>query len=221
MTTENLSNDINAFGKEKLVYISNEDMDDIIDSVNSYDDACSTPSRLVKLIHFDPNHPENHNLKIKDDKAYIYNGDEWIEKEKNESINQLVDKAFNMIVNYYTRRKQLYIEKNSFIKEQGTLLELFPNFTEEIEEKFKKIEEIPIIVDPIFQQLDSNVRREDIFYFYSNNSLFNYFELKNKYLSLKKKGIFNQDELDKIYIEIEKFENSEKEFIVKSQTKKL
>ena len=118
MTTENCSNDINAFGREKLAYISNEDMDDIIDSVNSYDDACSTPSRLVKLIHFDPEHPENHNLKIKDDKAYIYDGNEWIEREKNESINQLVDKAFNMIVNYYTRRKQLYIEKNSFIKEQ-------------------------------------------------------------------------------------------------------
>ena len=219
MTTENCSNDINAFGREKLAYISNEDMDDIIDSVNSYDDACSTPSRLVKLIHFDPEHPENHNLKIKDDKAYIYDGNEWIEREKNESINQLVDKAFNMIVNYYTRRKQLYIEKNSFIKEQGALLELFPDFKQEIEDKFKKIEEIPIVVNPIFQQLEDIVQRDDIFYFYNNNSLFNYFELRNKYTNLKKEGKSSHEELTKIYSEIKKFEQSEKEIIVKSVIK--
>lgn len=216
MTSINSTIDINAFGQEKLGYISNEDMDKIIDSVNSYDDACSTPSCLVKLIHFDPNHPENHNLKIKDDKAYIYDGNNWIEKEKNESINQLVDKAFNMIVNYYTRRKQLYIEKNSFIKEQGALLELFPNLREEIEEKLKKIEEIPIVVNPIFDQQDIKYSNEGIFQFYHKNSLFKYYELKDKYISLKNNNLENQ-EMNELYSKIIQFENSENEYLLKKK----
>ena len=124
-----------------------------------------------------------------------------------------------MIVNYYTRRKQLYIEKNSFIKEQGALLELFPDFKQEIEDKFKKIEEIPIVVNPIFQQLEDIVQRDDIFYFYNYNSLFNYFELRNKYTNLKKEGKSSHEELTKIYSEIKKFEQSEKEIIVKSVIK--
>ena len=41
-------------------------MDKILDSVKSYDDACATPGELVKLIHFNVDHPENRNLVMND-----------------------------------------------------------------------------------------------------------------------------------------------------------
>ena len=58
---------INAYGEENLSYITGEDLDNIIDSVKSYEDAEKTPGKLIKLIHFDVNHPENRNLIMDDD----------------------------------------------------------------------------------------------------------------------------------------------------------
>ena len=57
-------------------------------------------------------------LKLKDGSAYIYDGEKWDVRQKEESINILVDKAFNMIVSYYNRRKKLYREKNKIITKQ-------------------------------------------------------------------------------------------------------
>ena len=68
-------NDANAYGFENTSYITASDMDKILDSVKSYDDACATPGELVKLIHFNVDHPENRNLVMNDDKdTCIFDG---------------------------------------------------------------------------------------------------------------------------------------------------
>lgn len=178
---------LNAFGAENLEYINSTDMDNIIDNVKSYDEACSTPSKLVRLIHFHEDHPENHNLKLKDGSAYIYNGEKWESKNKEKSINILVDKAFNMIVSYYNRRKILYREKNKIIKKQKDLYDQYPELKDEIYEKLKVIEDTPIIIDPILSpNMDEEVKLEDsIFGLYGNDFLQEYFDARKKEMELE------------------------------------
>ena len=50
---------------------------------------------LIKRIHFNPEKPENHNIyisNIKNNYMMIYNGIKWIIKDRNESIDELIDK---------------------------------------------------------------------------------------------------------------------------------
>ena len=179
---------LNAFGVENLEYIKSIDMDNIIDNVKSYDEACTTPSQLVRLIHFHSDHPENHNLKIKDGSAYIYDGLKWNIKEKETSINILVDKAFNMIVSYYNRRKTLYREKNKIIKTQKELYDRYPELKDEIYKKLKIIEDTSIVIEPILSpNINDDMDLSDtIFGLYSNDYLQDYFKTCKLELELTK-----------------------------------
>ena len=49
---------------------------------------------LIKKIHFDPKKPENHNIyisNIKNDYIMIYDGNKWVIKDRDESIEDLID----------------------------------------------------------------------------------------------------------------------------------
>ena len=221
MSSLNKLNDINAFGKEDLKYISNDYMDRIIDSVNSYDDAVSTPSQLVKLIHFHPEHPQNHNLKIRDNKAYIYDGNSWIQKDKDIFINKIVDRAFKMIVDYYTRRKELYVQKTNIIEKRPELLELYPNIHSEIHSKIKIIENTPVKVNPIWKTFSlENSKHEKyvdntIFHFY-NEKLEEYFLLKHQKFELEnisEKNLNDEQKLQNINEKILQFSENEANYI--------
>ena len=198
---------LNAFGAENLDYIKNSDMDNIIDSVKSYDEACSTPSQLVRLIHFHQEHPENHNLKLKDGSAYIYDGEKWDVRDKEESINILVDKAFNMIVSYYNRRKKLYREKNKIITQQKELYEQYPELKDEIYKKLRIVEEAPIVIEPILSNnIDDDIELKDsIFGLYSNDFLQEYFDARNMAIQLSKSDQ-NSEELEELRKKIDKLD---------------
>tara|TARA_B100001093_G_scaffold478490_1_gene506709 strand:- start:26 stop:919 length:894 start_codon:yes stop_codon:yes gene_type:complete len=202
---------LNAFGTENLEYIKNSDMDEIIDNVKSYDEACSTPSQLVRLIHFHPEHPENHNLKLKDGSAYIYNGDKWDIRDKEQSINILVDKAFNMIVSYYNRRKKLYREKNKIITKQKELYEQYPELKDEIYKKLKIVEEAPIVIEPILSNnINDDIELKDsIFGLYSNDFLQEYFDARNKEIELSKSE--NEGDVEELEMIREKINMLDKE----------
>ena len=48
---------------------------------------------LIKMVHFDPKHPENHNMyigNIKDKYIFVYNGNTWEIKDRNEVIDSLI-----------------------------------------------------------------------------------------------------------------------------------
>ena len=218
--TEN-SEKLNAFGAENLEYITNNDMDEIIDSVKSYDEACSTPSQLVRLIHFHPDHPENHNLKLKDGSAYIYDGEKWDVRQKEESINILVDKAFNMIVSYYNRRKKLYREKNKIITKQKELYEQYPELKDEIYKKLRIVEEAPIVIEPILSNnIDDDIELKDsIFGLYSNDFLQDYFDARNREIELTKSKE-NEEELKEIRKKLDILDKKEEELIYSSSEDK-
>ena len=56
--------------------------------------------KLIKHIHFNPEHPENHNIKITNKKlpyASVFNEDKWEVRDKKRVIEDIVDKSYNMI----------------------------------------------------------------------------------------------------------------------------
>ena len=99
-TTNNTINiNINAYGKENIDYITGN----IINKLIEYGPYKSIP-RLLKQIHFNPEHKENHNVKIlnrKEKYAKIYTGDKWELRDKKETIEDLSDKAYNIIEDHY------------------------------------------------------------------------------------------------------------------------
>ena len=51
---------------------------------------------LIKMVHFDPKHPENHNIyvgNIQSKHILVYNGLKWIMKDKNEMIDNLISNS--------------------------------------------------------------------------------------------------------------------------------
>ena len=90
---------LNAFGKENTSYIEGGFVKNLIKQ-----GPYSSIPKLIKAIHFDPEHKENHNIKIPNKKqslAKIYNGDRWEYKNKKETIDDLTDKAYNLLEDHY------------------------------------------------------------------------------------------------------------------------
>ena len=207
---------INSFGEEKINYITNRDMDNIIDNVNSYDDACSTPSKLVQLIHFNEKHPENHNLKLRENMAYVFNGENWVIATKNQSINNLIDKCYNIIVSYYNRRKILYKKKNDIIKQKKVLLQKYPLFKKEILHKIRYIETLPIYVSPVILRNSTESYDNTIFDLYYNNFLFEYFECFNKKVKLENSDSIDNTELNELEVNIQTLQGKESSLLIEA-----
>ena len=86
---------INCFGNENLDYITDKV---IIHCMNKVYGAIPL---LIEKIHFDPEHPENHNIQIPNKKlphAKIMNNKrEWQFVNKKEAIDTMVDNGYNML----------------------------------------------------------------------------------------------------------------------------
>jgi hypothetical protein len=104
---------INSYGKENLDYLTSKYLTGLIhkpfDSVQS----------LLKIIHFNPKHPENHNIKISNRKqkyANVYNSGNWEFKNKKDVIENIVDNGFNIIECHYedVKEKLEPIKKDRF-----------------------------------------------------------------------------------------------------------
>ena len=104
---------INSYGKENLDYLTSKYLTGLIhkpfDSIQS----------LLKTIHFNPKHPENHNIKISNRKqkyANVYNSGNWEFKNKKDVIENIVDNGFNIIECHYedVKEKLEPIKKDRF-----------------------------------------------------------------------------------------------------------
>jgi hypothetical protein len=86
---------INCFGNENLDYITDKV---ILHCMNKIYGAIPL---LIEKIHFDPEHPENHNIQIPNKKlphAKIMNNKrEWQFVNKKEAIDTMVDNGYNML----------------------------------------------------------------------------------------------------------------------------
>lgn len=106
-TTNNTNNNtqnnyiiINAFGKENMDYITDNYVKKLLDKENGYNFI----PKLLKDIHFNPEHKENMNICIPNKKqslAKIYNGDKWILEEKKGTIEKMTDNAYKTLIDNY------------------------------------------------------------------------------------------------------------------------
>jgi len=94
---------INAFGNENTDYIDDHVILDCIGRVYK-----SIPSLLEK-IHFDPKHPENHNIKITNKKlpyaSVMGNNKKWKTVDRKDAIDTMVTNSYNMLDEKYSENK--------------------------------------------------------------------------------------------------------------------
>jgi hypothetical protein len=96
----NITNNIiiNAFGQENLDYIKKEYIHALI-KAGPY----GSIQKLIKQIHFNPNHKENHNIKIpnkRDKYGMIFDGNKWQFKNKKSMITTIADHAYGIIAEH-------------------------------------------------------------------------------------------------------------------------
>jgi len=96
-TTNNNNNNfiiVNNFGNENMDYIS----DDFLKKITKGPYGAIT--KLLKTIHFHPEFPENHNIKITNKKlpyASVWNKENWETRDKKTVIDSLVDKGYSIL----------------------------------------------------------------------------------------------------------------------------
>ena len=94
---------INAFGKENTEYLDDQAIVECIDRIFN-----SVPA-ILKRIHFDPDHPENHNIKITNKKlpyaSVMGDNRTWKTVNKKDAIETMVAKGYNFLDEKYADTK--------------------------------------------------------------------------------------------------------------------
>jgi hypothetical protein len=108
ITTNNIMNNTinivapNNFTQENLDYLTGDYLDGLLKI------PYGSILDLLKHIHFNPKHPENHNIKIPNRKekfAIVYSKGKWEIRVKKEVIGDMVDTAYNIIDCHYDEVK--------------------------------------------------------------------------------------------------------------------
>ena len=84
---ENLNIVVNQHGAENWDYISGGRLAHLMKGVNSF------LPEIVKLLHFNKEHPENHNIKFKNQRLnqmMVIEGNRWIVTDKNQALDSLI-----------------------------------------------------------------------------------------------------------------------------------
>lgn len=102
-TNHNITINIKAFGNENTDYIDDKAIISCIGRVYK-----SIPSLLEK-IHFDPRHPENHNIKITNKKlpyaSVMGMNQKWKTVDRKDAIETMVLNGYNLLDEKYTENK--------------------------------------------------------------------------------------------------------------------
>jgi hypothetical protein len=99
----NITININAFGNENTEYLDDKTVLQCIDRVYK-----SIPALLQK-IHFDPKHPENHNIKITNKKlpyaSVMGNNKRWKTVDRKDAIDKMVTNGYYILDEKYETNK--------------------------------------------------------------------------------------------------------------------
>ena len=99
--TNNNTNNIivvNNYGKENTDYLTVDKIKALLDK------PFDSVQELIKMLHFNSDHPENHNVKITNKKepyALVWNDPIWELRKKKSVVKDIVDKGYMMIDNTY------------------------------------------------------------------------------------------------------------------------
>jgi hypothetical protein len=95
---------VNNFGNENTDYLTGKIVKNLIKNNAPY--ACIP--RLIQSIHFNPKHPENHNIKVtnaRDKHAKIFKNNKWIRAMKNRTIDDLIETICVFLEEKYEENK--------------------------------------------------------------------------------------------------------------------
>lgn len=110
--TNNITININPLGSENWDYLSDDDICRIMKGVNS----CIP--EMVKTLHFNKMHPENHNIKLPNKKISqmkTFNGESWDTKNKKDVIEGLITNLVDKLETEYG--EEFRSNATRFIKE--------------------------------------------------------------------------------------------------------
>ena len=98
--TENTSNNIqlNSYGNEDLSHITNKFKNNMLKI------PYGAIPKLIEAVHFNDRKPENKNILLtnkRDNKIKIFSGDKWIYKNKDDTLNNLIDGKYFILDNHY------------------------------------------------------------------------------------------------------------------------
>lgn len=119
---------VNSFGKENTEYLT----DNIVCKLIQHSPFKCLP-QIIEKIHFDPEHPENHNIKITNKKlnyAEIVKDNKWVTTNKKKAIEDMIQNGYNII-------EEKYIDNKDSITERKQ--ERFENFKQKFDEEDKDL----------------------------------------------------------------------------------
>jgi len=134
--TNNNTNNIivvNNYGKENTNYLTVDKIKALLD--RPFDSV----QELIKMLHFDSDHPENHNIKITNKKepyALVWNDPIWELRKKKSVVKDIVDKGYMMIDTTHSNMDE----------SNGKFINFQDEFEDEENETKEKIEEETEIV---------------------------------------------------------------------------
>ena len=136
-TTTNITNTQNI----QLNSYGNEDLSHITDSLKT--ELLKVPfgmiPKMIKEVHFNENKPENKNIALtnkKDNKIMVFSNNKWVYRNKNDTINDLVDCKYFILDNHYQHLE----DNDSICKDTKITYEKFKSYFDEGDKKI--VEEI-------------------------------------------------------------------------------
>jgi hypothetical protein len=118
---------VNNYGKENTDYLTIDKITKLLD--RPYDSV----QELIKMLHFNEEHPENHNVKITNKKepyALVWNDPIWELRKKKTVVKDLVDKGYMMIDGTHDTIDET---NNKYIKFQDNFEDNDSNIKDKIE----------------------------------------------------------------------------------------
>lgn len=110
---QNIVINLKSFGCENMEYLPKDFLNSCLISNNIIP--------LIESIHFDKEHPENHNVKIKSlkhDFMQTYVDGNWIVTDKEETLDQLINKGYRVLKYHCRKNKDELLENNEVDEEE-------------------------------------------------------------------------------------------------------
>lgn len=127
----NITINLNSFSREKIEYLNYEFIKECLKEKDIV--------RLLKKVHFDPNHPENHTVRIKNINKNLleyYQDGEWIIDTKDRVLKDMINISGYRILKTFYRNNRISIE-NELTEEEDS--EEINNWLNKIDREDKKL----------------------------------------------------------------------------------
>ena len=148
-TINNITNNvtINDFGSEKKEYIS------LKKKIQYIKEIYKCIPKYLEEIHFNPNHPENQNVKRhnkKEDFCQVIENNKWVYKDKDDTYSRLKDQAFDDLSGTYREHINRFEPRKQ---------DRFEEFVKKYEEEDKKLnKKIDKVIDVLFLNAKNSLK---------------------------------------------------------------